>query len=136
MACVTVCGTPNGAGTSILSARLAIQAAGNMTLASARKPIKAVCQPAVEIRCCASGEARVSPKEPSAETEPMAMLRWAGETVLAVTLMAMFDAVHDKAKPTHRPMPRVTLQAEVAVMAKAKPKAYTNTPNKATGRAP
>ena len=103
--------------------RPAIQAAGSITVASARKPTKAVCQPAVLIKCCAKGEARVSPKEPNAETEPMAMLRLAGETVLAVTLMAMFDAVHDRASPTHRPMPSVTLQAEVAVMAKAKPRA-------------
>jgi len=93
-----------------------------MTAASPRKPIRAACQPEVLIRCCAMGEARVSPSEPSADTEPMAMLRLSGKTALAVTLMAMLDAVHDSARPTHRPMPSVTLQAEVAVSAKARPR--------------
>ena len=94
-----------------------------MTQANPRKPISAVCQPALVIKCCAIGEANVKPKEPNADTEPMAMLRLAGETALAVTLIAMLEAVQDSARPTHKPMPSVMLQAEVAVMAKARPKA-------------
>ena len=100
-----------------------MKAAGTITAARPKKPIKAACQPEVLIRCCARGEAKVKPKEPKADTEPMAMLRCRGETALAVTLMAMLDAVHDKAKPTHRPMPSVTPQADEAVRAKANPKA-------------
>ena len=50
--------------------------------------------------------------------------------------MAMLEAVHDSASPTHRPMPKVMPQADVAVSANASPKAYTVTPKSATGRAP
>ena len=99
-----------------------MKAAGTITATRPRTPIRAACQPELLIKCCAIGEARVSPSEPNADTEPMAMLRLSGETALAVTLMAMLDAVQDKARPTHRPMPSVTLQAEVAVSAKARPR--------------
>ena len=68
------------------------------------------------------GEAMVKPKEPMAETAPMAAPRLRGLTVRAVIFMAMLDAVHDKAMPTQKPMPSVTIQAASANVKKSSPR--------------
>jgi len=85
-----------------------------MTTASAQKAVSASVQPPRWIMAWASGEASTSPSDPAADTAPMATLRWAGVTARAVTFMARFEAVQDKARPTHTPMPRVIIQADVA----------------------
>src|SRR3954470_7734269 len=90
---------------SILSDCPANRAAGTITAARPRKPISATCQPAVEIRVCASGEATTSPSEPAADTAPIATLRFAADTVRDVTVMVMLEAVQDSASPMHRPQP-------------------------------
>ena len=68
------------------------------------------------------GEAMVKPKEPMADTAPMAAPRLRGLTVRAVMFMAMLDAVHDKAMPTQKPMPSVTIHAESANLKKSNPR--------------
>src|SRR4051794_13243563 len=113
---------------SIPSARPAKIAAGSITATRPRKPISAVCQPAVEISVCASGEAITSPSDPAADTAPIATLRLAAETVRDVTVMVMLEAVHDKASPMQRPQPRVKTSAEVETIMITSPAAYTRTP--------
>ena len=98
---------------SILSARPAKIAAGSITAARPRKPISAICQPAVEISVCASGDAITRPSDPAADTAPMVTLRLAAETVRDVTVMVMLDAVQDSARPMQRPAPMVKTSADV-----------------------
>src|ERR1700709_1777216 len=93
---------------SILSARPAKIAAGSITATRPRKPISAICQPAVEISVCASGEAITGPSDPAADTAPIATLRLAAETVRDVTVIVMLEAVQDNARPMQRPQPLVT----------------------------
>src|ERR1700754_1158026 len=90
---------------SILSARPAKIADGSNTATRPRKPISAICQPAVEISVCASGEAITRPSDPAADTAPMATLRLAAETVRDVTVIVMLEAVQDNARPMQRPQP-------------------------------
>src|SRR3954462_3245401 len=117
--CTTVpidCSTSSDFSISILSAPPAQIAAGSMTAASARNPISATCQPAVEISVCASGDATTSPSDPAADTAPMATLRPAADTVRDVTVMVMLEAVHDSARPMHRPQPMVKTSADVEII--------------------
>ena len=79
-----------------------------MTQARPRKPIRAICQPAFEMRVCAMGDAITSPSEPSADTIPIVTLRRAGVTARDATLMATLEAVHDSARPMKMPDPRVS----------------------------
>src|SRR3954451_2492423 len=113
---------------SIWSARPAKMAAGSITAASPKNPISATCQPEVEISTCASGEAITSPSDPAADTAPIATLRFAAETVREVTVMVMLEAVHDSARPMHRPAPMVNTKADVEIIMINNPAAYTSTP--------
>src|SRR3954451_4843848 len=124
--CTTVpidCSTSSDFSISMLSARPAQIAAGSMTAASARKPISATCQPAVEISVCASGEAMTSPSDPAADTAPMATLRFAADTVREVTVMVMLEAVQDNARPMQSPQPMVNTSAVVETIMTARPTA-------------
>ncbi len=105
------------------SAPPARNAAGSITAARPRKPTSATCQPWLVISDCASGEASVRPSEPSAETEPIATMRLAGELVRAVTFIAMFEAVQESASPMHRPAPSVNTGAECAKRENSSPAA-------------
>ena len=67
------------------------------------------------------GEARVKPKDPMAETAPMAAPRLVALTVRAAMFIAMLEAVHDNAMPTQNPTPMVTIQAASANLKKIKP---------------
>jgi hypothetical protein len=67
------------------------------------------------------GEAMVKPKEPMADTAPIAAPLLMGLTVRAVMFIAMLEAVHDKAMPTQKPIPSVTIQAASANLKKSNP---------------
>jgi hypothetical protein len=63
----------------------------------------------------------VKPKDPMAETAPIAVPRLEALTVLAVMFIAMLEAVHDNAMPTQNPLPMVTIQAASAKLKTIKP---------------
>src|SRR4051794_5180843 len=124
--CTTVpidCPVSSDFSISILSARPAKIAAGSITATRPRKPIKATCQPAVEISVCASGDAITKPSDPAADTAPMATLRLAAETVREVTVMVMLEAVQDNARPMQSPAPMVKTSADVEIIMISNPAA-------------
>ena len=86
------------------------------------KPTSAICQPDVEIRVWARGEAITRPIEPAAEIAPMVTLRLAADTARAETVMLMLDAVHDSAMPTQMPQPNVKASAVVAKIMVTRPR--------------
>ena len=67
------------------------------------------------------GEAMLRPKEPMAETAPIAAPRLVALTVRAVMFMAMLEAVQDSAMPTQNPTPMVTIQVASANRKNTKP---------------
>src|SRR3978361_584638 len=133
--CTTVpidCAISSDFSISILSARPAKIAAGSITATRPRKPISATCQPAVELRFGASGDAIPSPSDPAADTAPMATLRLAAETVREVTVMVMLEAVQDNARPIQRPQPMVKTSADVEVLMISNRATYPRTPDSIT----
>ena len=97
-------------------------AAGSITKAKPKNPTAAICQLKFVMSDWVRGEAMVKPKDPMAATAPMAAPRLVALTVRAVMFIAMLEAVHDKAMPTQKPMPRVTIQVASANLRKTKPK--------------
>lgn len=93
-----------------------------MTQARPIKPTSAICQPDVEIKVWASGDAITRPIDPAAEIAPMVTLRLAADTARADTVMLMLDAVHDSAIPTQIPAPKVKASAVVEKIMVTRPR--------------
>ena len=92
-----------------------------MTQAKPKKPTAAICQLKLVMSDCVIGEAMVKPSDPTAETAPIAAPRLVALTVRAVMFMAMLEAVQDKAIPTQKPIPTVTIQVASANVKKNNP---------------
>jgi len=63
------------------------------------------------------------PSDPSADTVPRATMRLSGDTVRAVTLIAMLEAEPDSASPMQMPAPSVSIRADSAYRLMSRPTA-------------